>query len=71
MMWVVSGFLASYLAVCEVRAPTPWEMCDKRWNFAAGVFCPSPLVELAKQMQARKRDDWAPPPGDPPVTGGR
>jgi hypothetical protein len=66
MMWVVSAFLASYLAACELRAPKPWEFCEPRWNFAAGILVKSPLDWLGKQWQARKREDQAPPPSDPP-----
>jgi hypothetical protein len=66
MMWVVSVFLASYLAACELRAPKPWEFCEPRWNFAAGILVKSPLDWLGKQWQARKREDQVPPPSDPP-----
>jgi hypothetical protein len=66
MMWVVSGFLASYLAACELRAPKPWEFCEPRWNFAAGILVKSPLDWLERKLQALKREDEAPPPSDPP-----
>jgi hypothetical protein len=71
MMWVVSAFLASYLAACELRAPKPWEFCEPRWNFAAGILVKSPLDWLERQLQAHKREEEAPPPSDPPATGDR
>lgn len=71
MMWLVGGFLASYLAACELRAPKPWEFCEPRWTFAGGILVKSPIDWLERQIQPRKREDEAPPPGDPPSTGGR
>ena len=71
MTWLVGGFLASYLAACELRAPKPWEFCESRWTFAGGILVKSPIDWLERQIQPRKREDEAPPPGDPPSTGGR
>jgi hypothetical protein len=71
MMWLVGGFLSAYLAACELRAPKPWEFCEPRWNFAAGILVKSPLDFLEKWLQTRKREDGVPPPGDPPATGDR
>jgi hypothetical protein len=70
-MWLVGGFLASYLAACELRAPKPWEFCEPRWTFAAGILVKSPIDWLERQIKPRKREDEGPPPGDPPATGGR
>lgn len=43
-----------YVGICEFRAPTPWQACDSRWNFALGVLVPSPLSAAYRGLQQRK-----------------
>jgi hypothetical protein len=69
MAWFTAALVASYIGICELRAPTPWQTCDSRWNWALGVLVPSPLPALAKLVtQPRRRSASAKPP-EPPAEG--
>jgi hypothetical protein len=55
MAWFTAALVASYIGICELRAPTPWQTCDSRWNWALGVLVPSPLPAVAKLITQRRR----------------
>jgi hypothetical protein len=67
MAWFTAALVASYIGICEFRAPTPWQTCDSRWNWALGVLVPSPLPALTKLVTQRRRkpaeDEQPTPPG--------
>lgn len=75
MQWFTAALVASYIGICEVRAPNAWTACESRWNWALGVLVPSPLPALGKylaqqQQQSAKRrrriqDDPEPLPDRP------
>jgi hypothetical protein len=43
MAWFTAALVSAYIGICEFRAPTPWQTCDSRWNWALGVLVPSPI----------------------------
>ena len=55
MAWFTAALISTYIGICEFRAPTPWQTCDSRWNWALGVLVPSPLPALAKLVTQRRR----------------
>lgn len=56
MAWFTAALVSAYIGICEFRAPTPWQTCDSRWNWALGVLVPSPLPALAKLVTQRRRE---------------
>ena len=67
MAWFTAGLIGSYIGICEFRAPSPWQTCDSRWNWALGVLVPSPLPELAKLITQRRRKPAVAEPPAPPA----
>jgi len=67
MAWFTAALVASYIGICEFRAPTPWQTCDSRWNWALGVLVPSPLPALTKLVTQRRRK---PAEAEQPTTPG-
>lgn len=66
--WFTAALVASYIGICEFRAPTPWQTCDSRWNWALGVLVPSPLQDVVKfitQRQRRRQASEDEPPAPP------
>jgi len=62
MSWLTAALVASYIGVCEVRAPNAWQACESRWNWALGVLVPSPVpgaVTMARRFMAgtKRRQD--------------
>lgn len=55
MAWFTAGLVASYIGICEFRAPSPWQACESRWNWALGVLVPSPIPAMAKLVTQRRR----------------
>ena len=55
MAWFTAALVSAYIGICEYRAPTPWQTCDSRWNWALGVLVPSPLPAVAKLITQRRR----------------
>jgi hypothetical protein len=55
--WFTPVLVASYIGICEFRAPNPWQTCDSRWNWALGVLVPSPLPAVAKFIAQRRRQE--------------
>lgn len=59
MSWITAALLASYIGICEWRAPTPWQTCENRWSLAMGVLVPSPLPAatgaIARHLSNRRR----------------
>ena len=68
MAWFTAGLVASYIGICEYRAPAPWQSCEPRWNLALGVLVPSPATALAKLVTQRRRSASS-TPKEPPVEG--
>ena len=66
MAWLTAALVSGYIGICEFRAPTPWQTCDSRWNWALGVLVPSPLTGMAKIISQRRREaSEAEPPATP------
>jgi hypothetical protein len=55
MAWFTAALVSSYIGICEFRAPTPWQTCDSRWNYALGVLVPSPLPGVARLITQQRR----------------
>jgi len=66
MAWFTAALVASYVGICEIRAPTPWQTCGSRWDWALGVLVPSPLPAVVKHItQRRRRPAEIKPPANP------
>jgi hypothetical protein len=64
MTWFTAAMVAAYIGVCEYRAPSPYQACESRWNWALGVLVPSPIQGAGRfitgQLRRRREPDIKP-----------